>query len=210
MKDINYISDNKSDNNDSTSAATDLSNLSADNLTVRGIIATEINEAHPILLTELYLQNLTDSLEIEELIGLFAAFLDEKQTDDTPTFDHLEVSTNLKNILSDLQKMISKYVQKEREHCVVNTPNNYWKISPSLIEPIIKWIQGEEISVICADYELFEGNFIRSVLKIGNIVDEWIAIATYMQHPQQIERCMSIKNKLVRDIALPDSLYLRI
>jgi superfamily II RNA helicase len=210
LKDINYISDNKSDNNDSTSAATDLSNLSADNLTVRGIIATEINEAHPILLTELYLQNLTDSLEIEELIGLFAAFLDEKQTDDTPTFDHLEVSTNLKNILSDLQKMVSKYVQKEREHCVVNTPNNYWKISPSLIEPIIKWIQGEEISVICADYELFEGNFIRSILKISNIVDEWTAIATYMQHPQQIEKCTSIKNKLVRDIALPDSLYLRI
>ena len=79
-----------------------------------------------------------------------------------------------------------------------------------MVEPIRKWIQGEHASVICAEYELFEGNFIRSVMKLSNIVDEWLSMATYCQHVDQIDKIIDVRQYLIRDIIISDSLYLRL
>jgi superfamily II RNA helicase len=71
-------------------------------------------------------------------------------------------------------------------------------------------MQGEHASVICAEYELFEGNFIRAVMKVANILDEWLAMATYCQHVEQVNKVMEVRQYLVRDVVMSDSLYLRL
>jgi hypothetical protein len=50
----------------------------------------------------------------------------------------------------------------------------------------------------------------RVVLRIANIADEWIALATYCEHTEMVERMTAVKVGLLRDIAITDSLYLRI
>ena len=66
------------------------------------------------------------------------------------------------------------------------------------------------MAVICQEYGIFEGNFTRAILKMNNLLDEWSSLATFCQRPEQIESIVEIKSRLVRDIVLPDSLYLRI
>jgi hypothetical protein len=50
----------------------------------------------------------------------------------------------------------------------------------------------------------------RVVLRIANIADEWISLATYCEHTEMVEKMTAVKVGLLRDIAVTDSLYLRI
>jgi hypothetical protein len=71
-------------------------------------------------------------------------------------------------------------------------------------------MEGEHASVICAEYDIFEGNFIRSVMKMANMMDEWLSMATYCQHVEQVEKITEVRTRIVRDIVISDSLYLRL
>jgi superfamily II RNA helicase len=57
---------------------------------------------------------------------------------------------------------------------------------------------------------LEQGNFVRAMLKLSNIVDEWINLATISQDVEMIEKMKDVKEKIVRGFVIPDSLYLRI
>ena len=73
-----------------------------------------------------------------------------------------------------------------------------------------RWIQGDSASMICMDYELFEGNFIRLVMKMANMLDEWLSMAMYCQHVEQVEKILEVRQRIIRDIIVSDSLYLHL
>ena len=158
-------------------------------LTLKGILATEVNEGHPILMTELYTRELLHNLSGEETVVMLSCFLESEM-------ESVNVITKL---AEELQTIEDKWIYPMKD---------YWKVSTGMMEPIRKWIEGDNASVICMEYEIFEGNFVRSILKMANIVDEWIAMATYCQHIEQIDKMMEIRPKIVRESS--DSLYLHI
>ncbi len=84
----------------------------------------------------------------------------------------------------------------------------FWEIHTKWIEPLQKWVEGEDAAVICSDYELYSGNFIRSILKVGNMVEEWISLATFTKSVELLQMLEGLREKLVREIAKPESLYL--
>jgi hypothetical protein len=55
---------------------------------------------------------------------------------------------------------------------------------------------------------MFEGNMMRSLFKIGSILEEWLTMAIYCQHTDQIEKIMKLKERM--KITQADSLYLRL
>ena len=87
-----------------------------------------------------------------------------------------------------------------------------WNLSLQWSEPVFRWITEPEIHVatICTDYGLFEGNFVRGLLKLGNLLDEWLSMATFCEHADQIEKLAALKGLVIRDLVLPESLYLRL
>ena len=169
-------------------------------LTMKGVLATEVNEGHPILMTELYTQRLLHEVSGNELVAILACFVGDKSTKNPVSNGH--------PIITQIEQMAESY--KAIEMNLGYPLKDYWAISTDLVEPIRKWIQGEHASVICAEYELFEGNFIRSVMKLSNIVDEWLSMATYCQHVDQIDKIIDVRQYLIRDIIISDSLYLRL
>jgi len=174
-------------------------------LTLKGILATEVNEGHPILMTELYTQEILHSLSGEEIVEILSCF--QEDNDDNPAIRELYVSDDVKNAFRKV-KEIAKELEYVEGTIVYPVKDKYWDISTEMIEPMKKWIEGELASVICKEYGLFEGNFIRSIMKMANIVDEWISMATYCQHIEQIDKMMNMKQKIIRDA--PDSLYLHL
>jgi len=78
------------------------------------------------------------------------------------------------------------------------------------IEPIQRWFQADEAAILCAEYGLFEGNFLRSVLKVANMVDEWVSIATFTKSIELLTLLEGIQPRLVRGIVKPESLYLNL
>ena len=86
----------------------------------------------------------------------------------------------------------------------------YWLFGTSWVEPISRWLQGEPASVICAEYEIYEGNFIRILLKTAKMLEEVATLATYCQHTDVLEKIMEIRPILLRDLVVSDSLYLHL
>jgi superfamily II RNA helicase len=84
-------------------------------------------------------------------------------------------------------------------------------LSTTWIEPVSRWLEGEDSPAqICADYGLFEGNFVRTILRIANMTDEWNAMATYLEDVQLLDSLRDVYGKLIRDMLVPDSLYLHL
>ena len=177
-------------------------------LTLKGILATEVNEGHQILMTELYTRELFHNISGDDIVTTLACFLEEKETEDSPSLGELNISLDVYNTLVYTKKIAQEYQEVEDKFgCQVY---DYWKISTQLIEPMRRWIEGENASIICQEHGLFEGNFIRSVMKMSNMLDEVLAMATYCQHTDQVNKIMDVRQKMIRDIVISDSLYLHL
>jgi superfamily II RNA helicase len=196
LKEIGYI------NND------DPLTLKNEDLTLKGILATEVNEGHQILMTEIYTKELLHPLSGEDIVTVLGCFMEEKETEDSPSIGELYVSEEVRNVLREIKKMAQEFQSVEDR---VGFPvQDYWKTGTQMIEPMRRWIEGENASIICQEHGLFEGNFIRSVMKMANMLDEVLAMATYCQHTEQVDKIMEVRQKIIRDIVISDSLYLHL
>jgi len=179
-------------------------------LTNKGVLATECNESHTILTPEFYLRGLHKKLSGNELLTVMACFIDEKETDATPSLDDMNVSKSVKDALYAIDKISREYMKLESDNGVYSR-ESFWKLSTTWIEPVSRWLDGEDSPAqICADYCLFEGNFVRSILRIANITDEWNAMATYLEDVELLDSLRHVYGKLIRDMLVPDSLYLHL
>lgn len=200
LKRIDYIK------NDSTSSE----DLASGNLTLKGILATEINEANPILFTELFLSGKAHELSGNDLLVVLSTFLEMNEKAEEPSFKSLPVTDEVKSVLSYLDNTSYEFRQIEKSIPDIQYVHGYWNLTLQWIEPIQRWMNGDHIASICSDYEIFEGNFTRSILKMANLLDEWLALATYCEHTTQIGKINDLKSILVRDAVVPDSIYLRL
>jgi superfamily II RNA helicase len=182
--------------------------LKNEDLTLKGILATEVNEGHQILMTELYTSDMLHNLSGNDIVTLLACFQEEKESEDTPSIKDLYVSDNVMDIIYKIKEMSCEF--QNLEDNIGYPVQNYWKISTQMIEPIKRWIEGENASLICREHGLFEGNFIRTIMKMSNMLDELLAMATYCQHTEQVEKIMEVRQRMIRDIVISDSLYLHL
>jgi superfamily II RNA helicase len=182
--------------------------LKNEDLTLKGILATEINEGHQILMTELYTRELLHKLSGEDIVTVLSCFQEEKETEDSPSINELNISDEVRYVFESIKEMSQEYQNFEDK---IGYPiQDYWKTSTQMIEPMRRWIEGENASLICQEHGLFEGNFIRAIMKMANMLDEWLAMATYCQHTEQIDKIMKVRQSIIRDIVISDSLYLHL
>jgi len=178
-------------------------------LTELGVLASEVNEGHPLLLSYAYKEGLFNSLTEEEIVCILAAFLEEKE-DGAPSLASLSVPEIVKKILYTMDDYVSVFLAAETKFGVVS-PKGYWGLASFWIEPLWLWIKGEtSAGQICVNYDIYEGNFIRSVLKVANIVEEMQSLATYTKNVELLHTLQGLQTRLVRDLIVPESLYLRL
>jgi superfamily II RNA helicase len=174
-------------------------------------MATEINEGHPVLMTELYERKLAHALTAEEIIAVLTGFLQEDgDPDKAPFIDKISVPKEVKEVLYQVSDIACDYVNSEKQHTVANTPSGFWNLNSTWIEPIWRWLDGEDASVLCQDYEIFEGNLLRVILKVANLLEEWTVLATFNKDVEMLEKLRGLDAKLKHGIATTDSLYLRL
>jgi superfamily II RNA helicase len=191
-------------------STSNLSELTRDKLSLKGILATEVNESHSILMTEIYNREWLHSLDGKEIIMILSCFLERKETENEQTISELQVSPTVKEIVKKIEKLSMEYNEMEEKWIEKEYDDGYWNISRYLMEPIKKWLEGDHLSSICMEYNLFEGNFIRSIYKMINIIDEWLSMAMYCEHTEMIKKMTDIRQEMIRDTILSDSLYLRL
>ena len=63
-------------------------------------------------------------------------------------------------------------------------------------------------SAICLEYGIYDGNFIRAMLKLGNLIEEWMNMLTYLHKTELLEKYKDLKDSVLKGIVKPQSLYL--
>jgi len=182
--------------------------LEGDVLTTFGTVASEFNEGHPLLCAEFVRKGLYKTLSAEELLTVMASLINDK-SDDAPSIDALEVPQAVKDAMMNLDSCAKVFTRAE--HALGHySPESYWVLSTKWVEPIWRWLHGENASIICSEHDLFEGNLVRCILQIANIAEEWNAVGAFMQDLELLDKLRDIQGKLVRDFIKSDSLYLHL
>jgi len=167
-------------------------------LTDIGVMASEINEGHPLLMSVGYSVKLCEGLGAPEICALLSCFVDPDPHDYSPEVPR-EVGLQYQRLLAIRDHLRSQEVAK--------SPDEYWEVSPFWMGPIYMWAKGEKpLNLLCAEYELYEGNFVKAILKVQSILQEWTTLATYKQDLEMLEALRDFT--LVRDVVVPASLYL--
>lgn len=184
--------------------------LTKAHLTNKGIMATEINEGHSILMTELFTRKLAHSLCPEEIMTLLAGFLKEDTNPEKmPFLDSMKIPGELKAVCYEIGDIASAFYKLEKR-TGVESPDDFWDMNTFWMEPIWKWLQGEELTTICAEHDIFAGNFVRAIYKVANLLEEWTILATFEKDIPMLEKLRGMDQKLKEGAAIADSLYLRL
>jgi len=169
-----------------------------------GVMASEINEGHPLVMSAMFKRGFT--LPREEVVALLSCFVEGEKTEEPISAWGLRVPDTLKSALLSVHAIAQNLCARENP----KSQSEYWTIHNYWPEIVYRWMHGDEMAVLCSEYEVYEGNFMKAILKTANIVDEWITLATITKNLEVLETLREIRVDLVRGLVVPDSLYLRI
>lgn len=162
-------------------------------LTTKGILASQIHEGHPLVMSEIFVNKWMHDESVEEIVKNLSMFIENPDKENT---------------YNDRYQEVNKYIKKLQDAEEFQSAEEYWSINDYWNEPVSDWISGDDF--VCEKRGIEHGNFVRAMLKLANILDEWINLATIMQDVEMIEKCKDFRPKIVRGFVIPDSLYLRI
>jgi superfamily II RNA helicase len=179
------------------------------NLTPLGIMATEVNEGHAILMSKTYARHLMKEYTPEQILTVLAAFIQEGT--DAPPVDSLQVPAPCIEALWAIHRIGQECQTLERAAAAPPAPKGgYWDLNTFWVEPVWRWLNGATTHELSADYEFYEGNLLRTLMKLVNILEEWRSLASLEQDVYMLDKMRGYEDQLLKGIAVCDSLYLRI
>jgi superfamily II RNA helicase len=180
-------------------------------LTKTGLLASEINEGHPFLMTELFLRMRSgEGRKGKELLTVLATFLGEREdSEGNKSLSDLTVSLAVREELWRVGNDAQKFLAIEKRLGIDDI--DYWTLSTEWIEPISRWLEGEEtVASLAAHFGLFEGNIQKALMKLSGLVEEFQALASLSGEVDWLKELEDSRQLILRDTVIAESLYLRI
>jgi superfamily II RNA helicase len=157
---------------------------------------------------ELFLSKKAHELGGAELAALLSVFMEDFDRDSNYNLYELSVPKAVKEVALYMNDESYRLADLEAK-CKAFKTESAWFLSLQWMELVYRWITEEtHIAILCSEYNTFEGNVVRGILKLVNLLDEWLSMATYCSEASQIEKITALKPLLMRDIVVPNSLYL--
>jgi len=168
-------------------------------ISVKGIIASQINECNPLILTEMIFSDIFDDMEIIEIISLLAIFVDEIKSD-----EEVSIECDIKKYMNIVDDIIDRFIDKEDELSITN----YYDVNYNCVDMAYDWANGCNFIDIKTKYDIYEGNFIKIILKLNNIAQDTMKLCQIYGNIKVLPKFEKIQDLLIRDIVSIKSLYL--
>jgi superfamily II RNA helicase len=180
-------------------------------VTLKGRIAAQLQETHPLAMADLYLK--TQKFELfsaARLAGLFSCFYPVNVSDEYKTYDPpLSLRETVKILFADM----TEYMRREESE-FLNTGAPY-ELQYDLMPFVITWCDsGDEASCkhIIQDLKehtgLFLGEFIKALLKVNAIAQEFERVCEITQDLELLQKLREIPALTLKYIATSQSLYI--
>lgn len=165
-------------------------------LTPKGMLASEVNEGHPLLTTFLFCDSGLRAESAETIAQALSMFLEKPRSDD---FVEVRAGYVLK---------ADEYARNIAALETLNSDPGYWDTTSFWADVVREWMAGNDF--VCEQFGVEQGNFVKAMLKLAGMLDEWTSLATLAQDVETVEKMKDVKQRVVRSFVIPDSLYLRI
>lgn len=179
---------------------------SENKLLVKGVMASEISECNEIMLTEIITNDFFLQLEPAEIVSILSVFIEEKSNEVT-CIDKLDVNDKIKETLHHINYIAQDFGDYEYNSNIdIGTD---WNLYLSFLGPTYDWACGKSIIDIYKSYQnIYEGTFIRNILRIKNIVDNIKNIAETINNSELLKKLENLDSLLIRDQVTTESLYI--
>ena len=179
-------------------------------LSKHGKVISEINDCNPFLLSELINHESFSKLEFSEIVAISSIFINENKSNNDIYITDLNCTLDCKNILEDINKCIIKYKNDEIElNNIVPYPCWIdWTINYSMFNIIKLWTDGNDWNTIDDKKNIFQGSFIKIILRILNIINNIDNISKIFNFINITNKLINYQDKLMKDIVINDSLYI--
>jgi superfamily II RNA helicase len=164
-----------------------------------GVLATEVNEGNPILIPKLYESGLMHDKTAEEIVATLATFILDGIPEDSDVTPF------------PAAKQIHAWAEQGRrldyQHCI-SSPPEFWNTHPFWGAVVNRWLEGVDAGVVVQEFGIFEGNLMRTLLKVNNLLQEWTAMATFCGDVTMLDKLKNVQ--ILRGVIQPESIYLRL
>jgi superfamily II RNA helicase len=162
-------------------------------------------------MTKAYDKGLLRGLSAEGIITLLVTFAQEGDAD-MPAVQTLNVPADIRTAMWSIHGLADECQRLEEAVGAPRAPrDSYWALNTTWVEPMWRWINEEAtVQELCGDYGFYEGNFMRLLSKAVNLLEEWRSLATLALDTEMLEKMRGLESRIMRDVAVCDSLYLRI
>ena len=181
-------------------------------LTEFGTAATEVNEANPILMAKLYLSGKLNRATFTEIVGTLGAFIMDREAEEKTVHPRSlpnNISQQVKDVLMDIDSWGQEGAKVDHKSGV-DSPDGYWSLTTLWVQIGTEWVEGVDAAHLASKYEIYEGNLMKGLLKLYSIVQEWVTIATLRGDVDMLNTMKDAQTVILRDIAQPESLYLKL
>ncbi|KAH0785860.1 Superkiller viralicidic activity 2-like 2 [Histomonas meleagridis] len=182
------------------------------NVTLKGRVASTINSANEIILTELLLNGFFNELTPQYIAAILTTFVcdnvNENNSDST-----LELPDKIIPYWKQLQKVIQNTATISLE-CGVDIDVEKFKreFNTSFINIALDWVNGISFSDLMKSNENeFEGSIIRTMKRLDELINQMAKASTILnnnQHTEQEKKFLDASNLIKRGIISTASLYL--
>ena len=180
----------------------------------KGLIAAALQEVHPLVMADMYYNtNGFAHLTSAHLAGLFVCFYPISVNDDIKIHCYSSSELELTVAIDYLNLMLNKY-NKEELDCFLNSGSPS-EISYDLINYVMRWCDAKDdldCKLILKELKehtgIFLGEFIKALLKVNAIAQEFEKVCELMQNIALLEKLRAIPTLTLKYIATNQSLYL--
>ena len=182
-------------------------------LTEVGMIATQIQEVHSLVIAPIILNKKLNNMSAAELSSFFSIFTSIRVSDDKKEFtanntEDEYTRTLIKNIEEDYDYFYNEEIRNKLD--IVDE----YTLNYDLIEEIFNWCEAnneQECNVVIQSVKargIFVGEFVKAILKINNIAKEMEKICNLTNNIELMKKLNEIPKLTMKYIVSTQSLYL--
>jgi superfamily II RNA helicase len=176
-------------------------------------IMTMVNDINPLII--LNLVKMIDDLSFEEIVSVVSLLVDDTNMEWYRLDDNLKINIEKEmrkeylDIIIKLEKKVIEIFSLENKlnNKLLIKNNNENVFGYNNFYQSYLWAKGCKY-VDIKNYNMYDGNFIKNILRNVNIIRNLVSIFTYLKNTNLLNKLYGFEEKLIRDIVTVDSLYL--
>lgn len=207
LEDEKFININSNINNDYNS-----DNKDNYKLTIKGMLASHIREIHCLVFSTFIENGALCNLESKQLVCILSCFTNINVPEDLVSNFPDCKDSKVQDLIVNISEMYKYYNNRELENNI-NSGIDY-NMNYDLLNYIDKWCDCENVNdckfllqTIAKDKEIFLGEFVKALLKINNICNEFEKIAELIGNIAFLSKLREIPNMILKYVVTNQSLY---